>query len=238
MTAKNGGNTPQSGPAGGRMRVLAVSSSPRRAGNSSLLAEAAMEGVAEAGHRGELVHLADHVQGFLRNCRECRRADGSCAIEDGYSDLLLAQVLPADALVLATPVWWYGMSAQLKNFFDRMFCYYAASYPDHEAVRRRLMGKRVALVMSAEESNLSARLAIVHQLQEVCRYLHHSLVGVVTGIGNKTGEVRDDPSRPLLAARELGRRLFDIEETDYKMDTVRPSRVWHAGNRSFPTTWR
>lgn len=219
-------------------RVLALSSSPRRRGNSRLLAEAVIEGAAEAGHRTKLVHLADHVQGMLRNCRECRRPDGSCSIEDGYGELFLRDFLQADAVVLATPVWWYGMSAHLKNFLDRMFCYYALSYPGHAEVHRGMMGKRLALVLSAEESNLAARLGIVHQVQEICRYLHYSFVGVVTGIGNSTGEVVKDPSEPLRHARDLGRRLFDVRETDYKLDVERSPRVWQEGDRCFPTTWR
>lgn len=217
--------------------VLALSSSPRRAGNSRLLAEAVLEGAAEAGHSVHCVHVADHVKSFLRNCRECRREDGSCAIEDDYRSLFFDLMLPADALVLATPIWWYGMSAGLKNVLDRMFCYYANSYPDHEQVHRQLMGKRLALVLSSEETNLSARLAIVHQVQEICRYLHYNFVGVVTGIGNSTGEVRNDPNQPLVHARELGRRLFEIRETDYQMDTVRPSRVWDDTG-VYPSFWR
>ncbi len=219
-------------------RVLALSSSPRRKGNSRKAAEALLEGAAAAGHATELIHLADHVQGLLRNCRECRHPDGSCSIEDNYREIFLEKVLPADALILATPIWWYGMSGHLKNFFDRMFCYFALSYPDHEAVHRGLYGKRVALVLSAEENNLSARLGIVQTIQELCRYLHWSMVGVVTGIGNSTGEVIDDPAAPLHHARDLGRRIFDVQETDYKGDTPRSPRVWHDGNRSYPTTWR
>lgn len=221
-----------------RRTVIALSSSPRRAGNSRLLAEAVLEGAAEAGHQVRCVHLADHVQFFLRNCRECRRSDGSCSIEDGYRDLFLNGILPADALVLATPIWWYGMSATLKNVLDRMFCYYAASYPDHAVVHQRLMGKRLALVLSAEETNLSARLGVVHQVQEICRYLHYTFAGVVTGIGNATGEVRNDPNQPLVHARELGRRLFDIRETDYRMDVERPGKVWSGPSSPYPSFWR
>jgi multimeric flavodoxin WrbA len=218
--------------------VLGLSSSPRRKGNSRLLCEAVLEGAASAGHRTELVHLPDVVQHMLRNCRECRRPDGSCSIEDGYRDLFFDKALAADALVFATPIWWYGMAASLKNYFDRMFCYYAASFPDSETVHRKLMNKRAVLALSAEENNLSARLGIVHQIQEICRYLHYDLVGVVTGIGNKTGEVVDDPTDPIGSARELGSRIFRIVQTDYKLDSVRPGRVWNEENKSFPAYWR
>jgi multimeric flavodoxin WrbA len=230
--------SPDGSGAGTAQRVLALSSSPRRQGNSHKAAEAVLAGAAAAGHHTELVHLADHMQGLLRNCRECRRVDGSCGIDDGYRDLFLGKVMPADALVIATPIWWYGMSGHLKNFFDRFFCYFAVSYPDHQVIHRGLYGKRVAVVLSAEENNLSARLGIIQTMQELCRYLHWSMVGVVTGIGNSTGEVVRDPSDPLSHARDLGRRLFDVVETDYKADSVRSPHVWHDGNCSYPTTWR
>lgn len=220
------------------MKVVGISSSPRRRGNSRILTEAMLEGCATAGHQTELVHLADEISGLLRNCRECRRPDGSCSIDDNFADLFLNRVLPADALILATPIWWYGMSAHLKNFFDRMFCYFAASYPDQAEVHRQLYHKRVALVLSAEENNISARLGIVQSIQELSRYLHWTMTGIVTGIGNSTGETARDPSLPLEEARNLGRRLFQVVETDYKGDTPRGSRVWFEGNDSYPTTWR
>ena len=220
------------------MKVVAICSSPRRRGNSRILTEAVLEGCAAAGHSTELVHLADEVTSFLRNCRECRRPDGSCSIDDNFADIFLNKVLPADALILATPIWWYGMSAQLKNFFDRMFCYFAASYPAQAEVHRQLYHKRVALVLSAEENNISARLGIVQSIQELSRYLHWTMTGIVTGIGNSTGEVAKDPSLPLDEARNLGRQLFRVVETDYKGDTPRGAKVWFEGNDSYPTTWR
>lgn len=218
-------------------RVLVLSSSPRRDGNSRRLAEALLEGATEAGHAAELVHLPDHVTGFLQDCRTCRDAEGNCTIDDGYRALLLEKVLPADALVYATPIWWYGTSGMLKTFIDRLFCYIAFSYPEADEVAERIMRKRAALLLSAEESNFSARLAIVQQMQELCRYLHHSLVGIVTGIGNKRGDVDEDPAAALEQARQLGARLFEIEATDYQLDTERPGSVWSDG-RAYPGTWR
>lgn len=218
-------------------RVLVLSSSPRRDGNSQRLCEALAAGASASGSAVELVHLADHISDFLRDCRKCRRPDGSCSIDDGFERLLLEKVLPADALVYASPIWWYGISGMLKTFIDRIFCYISNSYPDNERVATALQWKRAALLLSAEESNFSARLAIVQQMQELCRYLHHSLVGIVTGIGNSRSEVRADPSAPLAAAHDLGGRLFEIQATDYQLDTDRPGRVW-ADGAPFPGYWR
>lgn len=60
----------------------------------------------------------------------------------------LAIFLPADGFIAATPVYWYGMSSQLKAFFDRMFCYVAASHPQSAAVVERMTGKRIGLLLS------------------------------------------------------------------------------------------
>src|SRR4030088_2348369 len=133
-------------------RVVVLSASPRRDGNSQMLAESLVEGALEAGHQARLVNLNDAVDGLLRDCRRCRRADGTCNIDDGYSALMLGEVLPAHALVYATPLYWYGMAAALKNFFDRMVCYVSASYPGSAEMIRGLGDKRIALLISSEES--------------------------------------------------------------------------------------
>lgn len=208
------------------MDVLALSASPRRDGNSFLLAEAAVEGAREAGHRAELVHLDDHVSHFLRDCRRCRDDAGRCTIEDGFEVLLRERVLPAGAIIFATPLYWYGIAAQLKTFFDRLFCYIAASEPDADQFCRGLVGKRLALMLASEESYPGAPLGVLHELQEYARYTHCEFVGFVQGIGNKRRDVLLDPSDPLGRAREMGRRLTELRSTDYRLDTERPASTW------------
>jgi multimeric flavodoxin WrbA len=208
------------------MNVLIVSSSPRRNGNSRLLADAALEGAREAGHDAELVHLDDHLRHFLRDCRECRDAQGRCTIDDGYEALLREHVLPADAIVFATPIYWYGVAGQLKTFFDRMFCFIAASEPDSDRFVAGVVRKRLGLLMSGEETYPGAALGLIHEIQEYARYTHSEFVGYVCGIGNKRGDVLRDPADPVGDARELGRTLFERVATDYRIDTERAGSTW------------
>lgn len=163
---------------------------------------------------------------FLRDCRQCRDADGRCTIDDGYAALLRERVLTADGIVFATPTYWYGVSGQLKTFFDRMFCFIAASEPEADRFVAGLTHKRLGLLISSEETYPTAALALIHELQEYARYMHSELVGVVRGIGNKRGDVLRDPSDPLAAARELGRTLFTAHVTDYRIDTERAGSTW------------
>src|SRR6476619_7868205 len=125
------------------MKALVLPSSPRRNGNSALLAEAVSEGLAESGHQAELVFADDFLHGFLRDCRKCRKPDGEFSIKDGFRSVFLDHYLPAQGFIAATPIYWYGTSAQLKAFFDRTFCYYAASYPHSTAVRQTMRGRRI-----------------------------------------------------------------------------------------------
>lgn len=172
------------------------------------------------------MHVDDHVRHFLRDCRRCRDESGRCTIDDGFESLLRERVLPADGLVLGTPLYWYGISGQLKAFLDRLFCFIAASEPEADMFVEGLTGKRIALMLASEESYPGAPLGVVHEIQEYARYTHSDFVGMVQGIGNKRRDVMLDPSDPLGRAREMGRRLADLRTTDYRLDTERPGSTW------------
>ena len=147
------------------------------------------------------------------------------SIDDGMPEAF-ERYLGADVVVYATPLWWYGMSSWMKAFLDRFFCFTTASAPGHDEIRERIVAKKAVLVMSAEERYPASVAGVVHQVQELSRYLHHELVGVVVGVGNSRGEVVRDPADPVARARELGARLADARGTDYRVETVRSNRVW------------
>jgi len=120
------------------------------------------------------------------------------------------------------------LSAQTKAFFDRTFCYDAASYPDSGRVIEGMSRKRIGLVLASEETYPGASLGIVHQIQEFSCYTHSEFVGVVRGVGNSRGEVTRDPSDPILAAEQLGREIFERKYSDFRLDAQRSGRVWPA----------
>lgn len=208
------------------MKALILSSSPRRNGNSAILATEVRDGLAEAGHEAQFLHADDFLGAFLKDCRQCRKPNGECSIEDGFRSVFLDAYLPADGFIAATPIYWYGVSAQLKAFFDRMFCYYAASFPGSAGVIEGMKGKRIGLVLSSEETFPMVSGGILSQFQEFSRYTHSTFVGVVHGYGNSRGDVRKDPNDSAASARRFGREFFTRHATDYQVDTVRPAKVW------------
>jgi multimeric flavodoxin WrbA len=135
------------------VKTLVVSASPRDDGNSHVLAQSAIDGARSAGHDVQHVFLDDYVDRMLGNCRRCRRVeDGSCSLDDRYEELLIDHILPADGLIFAMPLYFYGMPARLKTVFDRLFCYTANSAPQQAQVIDGIMGKKVGVLISCEES--------------------------------------------------------------------------------------
>jgi multimeric flavodoxin WrbA len=211
-------------------KLLILVGSPRKTGNSATLANAVQQGAEAAGSQVTIRHIDDYIANFLRDCRTCRLLNGECAIEDNFKTLFFDDFLSADGVVFCSPIYWYGLSAQTKAFFDRTFCYYAASYPKSAEVISQMMHKRIGLVLASEETYPGASLGIVHQIQEYARYTKSEFVGVVRGVGNSRSEVVRDPSAPLLAAEELGREIFARKFSDFRVDTVRNAKVWPETN--------
>ena len=184
------------------------------------------QGAEEVAAEVSVCFIDDYISSFLKDCRSCRKDDGECRIDDSFRELFFEKFLPADAVVFCSPIYWYGLSAQMKAFFDRTFCYYAASYPDSEQVIAQMTHKRIGLALASEETYPGASLGIVHQVQEYARYTHSQFIGVVRGVGNSRNEVTRDPNDPLHQAQELGRKLFDASFSDYSITSEREGSVW------------
>lgn len=147
--------------------ILIISSSPRKSGNSQLLCEAFKKGAEAAGHQAELVRLADLQIGFCRACDACMKNGGSCILKDDMS-ILLDQFQKADVLVLATPVYFYGISAQMKAFIDRTYpiwqhlgkkdVYYIISAGLGKDIIERSLGDLDGFVEHLEEYKIAGRL--------------------------------------------------------------------------------
>ena len=98
-------------------KVLILSSSPRKGGNSETLAAAFAKGAREAGNQVETVSLREKQVGFCKGCLACLKL-GHCVIKDDAVEIA-DKMHDADVLVFATPVYYYSVSGQLKTVLDR-----------------------------------------------------------------------------------------------------------------------
>ena len=98
-------------------KVLILSASPRKKGNSDILCQQFKKGAEEAGHSVEKIYLYDKRIGFCRACYACFKM-GKCVLQDDMADLL-EKIQSADVLVVATPTYFMTMNGMLKNMIDR-----------------------------------------------------------------------------------------------------------------------
>lgn len=107
-------------------RVLILSSSPRKGGNSETLAAAFAKGAQDAGNQVEMICLREKQIGFCKGCLACIKA-GRCVIGDDAVEIA-AKMHDADVLAFATPVYYYSVSGQLKTMLDRANPLFGSDY--------------------------------------------------------------------------------------------------------------
>ncbi|MGI5823995.1 MAG: flavodoxin family protein [Bacillota bacterium] len=148
-------------------KVLIISSSPRKNGNSQALCEQFAIGAKEAGNQVHLVRLTERKIGFCYACDGCMRNGGICVQKDDMTEILkLFQ--EADVLVLSTPIYFYGITAQMKTFIDRTYpiwknlgekeVYYIISAGLGKDIIERSLGDLDGFVEHFEKYNIKGRI--------------------------------------------------------------------------------
>ena len=99
-------------------KVLILSGSPRKGGNSDILCDEFMKGAAESGNEVEKIRVAAKKIAPCIGCYHCSDHAGECVYKDDMAEIL-QKMIDADVLVLASPVYFYSIDAQLKAVIDR-----------------------------------------------------------------------------------------------------------------------
>jgi multimeric flavodoxin WrbA len=108
------------------VKVLGLFGSPRRGGNTDLLLEEALKGAEKEGAKVERLYLSDFT---VTPCKECHGCDhtGNCVILDDMQKIY-PQLLEADVVILASPIFFYGVTAWAKALIDRSQAFWARKY--------------------------------------------------------------------------------------------------------------
>lgn len=182
-------------------KVLVLLGSPREKGNSAILAEQITKGAESGGAEVETIFLHGVSIAPCQSCYACQKPDSEgCAIDDDMQPIY-HKLIQADAWVIASPVYWFNMSAQTKLFLDRCF-----GLPAYK--KDAFAGKRIAIAMSYGDTDpfTSGCVNALRTFQDAFRYVGAKTVGMVYGSANEAGEIKSD--RALLQrAHEIGRKL-------------------------------
>ena len=179
--------------------ILVVNGSPRKKGNSVLLAEQVMLGAREAGAQVEIFFLHNMSIQPCNACDACQETQ-DCTIQDDMQ-ILYPKLRRADAIVIASPIYWFTISAQTKLFIDR---WYALQGSPGNA----LAGKQIGIVLTYGDTDpfTSGAVNAIHTFQDMCRYIGADIIGIVYGSATKEGEIQDQPGL-LEKAYKLGQQL-------------------------------
>lgn len=175
-------------------KVLILSGSPRKNGNSDLLCDEFMKGALEAGHQVEKIRVAEKNIGYCRACYGCRET-GVCVIKDDMAEVL-QKMIDADVLVLASPVYFYSIDAQLKTVIDRSVARWL-----------EVKNKELYYIMTAaeaEKASMETTLACFRGYAECVEGAKE--MGVIYGLGvYGKGEVKE--TKAMQEAYEMGRNI-------------------------------
>lgn len=194
--------------------VLGIGGSPRRGGNSDALLAAILDGAALAGARIEAVFLRDYDYSSCVGCERCRK-DGACTkLRDGMQ-LLYPKIEAARGLVLASPAHMYNMSALMKAFVDRLYCYYDFTDARPRGYSSRLAGQgRMAVTACVCEQTDPRDMGLTPDaLRLPLPPLGYEVVAEIAALGHfDAGAVRADVpamAQARQAGRTLGEKLLD-----------------------------
>lgn len=177
------------------MKITILMGSPNRKGSTSILVEEFQRGAREAGHTCQVL---DICHGKIHPCTGCVRCgyEGPCVQKDDMETIRLA-LLQTDMVVFATPLYYYGMSAQMKTVVDR-FCAFNSSLNS-----RHLKSALLTVAWNADDWTFEALTA---HYQTLVRYINFEDQGMVLGYGCGSPAMTKRSSYPE-RAYQMGKNL-------------------------------
>ena len=175
-------------------KVLLLSSSPRRGGNSDMLCDQFMLGAEAAGNQTEKIFLKDKNINYCLGCGACQKT-GSCVQKDDMKEIM-DKMVDADVIVMATPVYFYSMSAQMKTLIDRTCPRYT-----------EISNKKFHIIATAADGSENALEETIAGFRGFLRCLDNAEeAGIIYGIGAwHIGDIKGQPA--MKEAYESGKKV-------------------------------
>jgi multimeric flavodoxin WrbA len=179
------------------MKILAIVGSPRINGNTNYLVDTALDEVKKLGFETEKIILSQHRILPCLGHDDCTEYD-ACTQKDDMA-AILNKFCDADAVILATPVYFYNVTAQMKAFIDRNFFIYNKN--------RRVKARAVGYMIITEMSGIQETEQALHNFVDWSLRVPRDRRFVMTGYAGKMGDARGN-SELEQNARKLGRQLI------------------------------
>ena len=151
-------------------KIVVITGSPRRKGNSFAMTDAFVKAAEEKGHTVTRFDAALKKVGGCRACETCYSTGKACSFDDDFNTIAPA-ILEADAIVFTMPVYWYSIPAQIKGVIDRIFSLVVGG--------KDIAGKECALITCCEEDDMSVMDGVRIPIERMCALNKWKVVGEV-----------------------------------------------------------
>ena len=177
------------------LKVLGICGSPRPNGNTEILLDMALDGFDRTSFKTEKIRLFEHAMKPCSACGYCLRNE-ECRIEDDVTGMIIPRLVSSDVIIMASPVYFNNVSAQVKILIDRTWC-----------IRGRLRDKVGGGIVVGRGYGLESALTAIHAFM----VKHEMILGHrgVTGTAYKKGDITGD-ERATSDARGLAKRLSEL----------------------------
>ncbi|MCI9556909.1 flavodoxin family protein [Oscillospiraceae bacterium 50-16] len=151
-------------------KIVVITGSPRKNGNSFAMTDAFIQAAEARGHTITRFDAAMKKVGGCRACETCFKTGKACSFDDDFNTIAPA-ILEADAVVFTMPVYWYSIPAQIKGVIDRLFSFVVGG--------KDISGKECAVIACCEEDDLSVMDGVRVPLERSAALMKWKMVGEV-----------------------------------------------------------
>lgn len=152
------------------MKIVVITGSPRKSGNSFAMTDAFVRKAEACGHIVQRFDSAFMNIGGCHACETCYKTGKACSFDDDFN-LIAPAVLEADAVVYTMPVYWYSIPAQIKGVIDRLFSLVVGG--------KKVAGKKCALITCCEEDDMRVMDGVRIPIERSAALLEWEMVGEV-----------------------------------------------------------
>lgn len=151
-------------------KIVVITGSPRKKGNSFAMTEAFIKAAEEKGHTITRFDAALKNVGGCRACETCFKTGKACSFDDDFNTVAPA-ILEADGVVFTMPVYWYSIPAQVKGVIDRLFSFVVGG--------KDIAGKKCGIIACCEENDMTVLDGVRVPIERSAALIKWDMVGEV-----------------------------------------------------------
>ena len=151
-------------------KIVVITGSPRKKGNSFAMTEAFIKAAEEKGHTITRFDAALKNVDGCRACETCFKTGKACSFDDDFNTIAPA-ILEADGVVFTMPVYWYSIPAQVKGVIDRLFSFVVGG--------KEIAGKKCGIIACCEENDMTVLDGVRVPIERSAALMKWDMVGEV-----------------------------------------------------------